>query len=588
MPPDTTPPRHPLANLWRIRSYVRPYASQMVTMVAAAALGVGAGIVIPLVTQRVVDGPIRSGDAIGLPLLGALALALGVTEALAAFVRRWIHASAAVGLENQIRNDLYAHLQRLPVEFHDRWQTGQLVSRAGSDLGVMRRFISFGLIFLIINLATYVTVSVMLINLYWPLGLLVTFGAVPLALISRAFEKRYIVMSRQMQDKQDDVATFVEESAVGIRAIKSFGRRRHVSAKFDTGARALHDIGVGKARLVGKYWSLFDIVPNSMLAAILLIGSLAVARGDLTLGSLVAFVALMLMLVWPVDSLGWLLTTGQEAATAADRLYEVLDTVPTIMDRPGAVEMHDGPGRLRLEGVDFTYPGADKPILHDINLDIAPGETVALVGITGSGKTTLTALIPRLYDVTAGRITVDGRDIRDLKLESLRRLVSTAFEDPTLFSASVRENLTLGHPDATDAQVDEALRIAQAEFVHDLPWGLNTRIGEQGLSLSGGQRQRLALARAVLGRPRVLVLDDPLSALDVHTEALVEEALARVLAGTTALLVVHRPSTVALADRVALLEGGTITHVGTHSDLMATVPSYRAVLSATAEEVTVR
>ncbi len=588
MPPDTTPPRHPLANLWRIRSYVRPYARQMVTMVAAAALGVGASIVIPLVTQRVVDGPIRSGDASGLPLLGALALALGVTEAVAAFVRRWIHASAAVGLENQIRNDLYAHLQRLPVEFHDRWQTGQLVSRAGSDLGVMRRFISFGLIFLIINLATYVTVSVMLINLYWPLGLLVTFGAVPLALISRAFEKRYIVMSRQMQDKQDDVATFVEESAVGIRAIKSFGRRRHVSAKFDTGATALHDIGVGKARLVGKYWSLFDIVPNSMLAAILLIGSLAVARGDLTLGSLVAFVALMLMLVWPVDSLGWLLTTGQEAATAADRLYEVLDTVPTIMDRPGAVEMHDGPGRLRLEGVDFTYPGADQPILHDINLDIAPGETVALVGITGSGKTTLTALVPRLYDVTAGRITVDGRDIRDLKLESLRRLVSTAFEDPTLFSASVRENLTLGHPDATDDQVDEALRIAQAEFVHDLPWGLNTRIGEQGLSLSGGQRQRLALARAVLGRPRVLVLDDPLSALDVHTEALVEEALARVLAGTTALLVVHRPSTVALADRVALLEGGTITHVGTHSELMATVPSYRAVLSATAEEVTVR
>src|SRR5215211_5254964 len=347
MPPDRTPPRHPLANLWRIQSYVRPYAGQMVTMVATAALGVGASIVVPLVTQRVVDGPVKSGDAGGLPLLGLLALLLGVAEAFMAFVRRWIHASAALGLETQIRNDLYAHLQRLPVAFHDRWQTGQLVSRAGSDLGVIRRFISFGLIFLLIYTATYLTVSALLINLYWPLGLLVAFGAVPLALISQRFERKYLVLSRRMQDQQDDVATFVEESAVGIRAIKSFGRRRFVSAKFDTGATALHDTAVRKARLVAKFWSLFDIVPNAMLATILLVGSLAVARGELSIGSLVSFVALMLMLVWPVDSLGWLLSVGQEAATAADRLYEVLDTEPSIMDRPGAVEVRDGPGHLR-------------------------------------------------------------------------------------------------------------------------------------------------------------------------------------------------------------------------------------------------
>jgi ATP-binding cassette subfamily B protein len=556
----------------------------MVTMVAAAALGVGASIVVPLVTQRVVDGPVMDGDPSGLPLLGALALGLGVAEALMAFIRRWIHATVAAGLENQIRTDLYAHLQRLPIAFHDQWQTGQLVSRAGSDLSVIRRFISFGLIFLLINTATYVTVSILLINLYWPLGVLVAFGAVPLGFISRRFEQRYLVMSRRMQDQQDEVATFVEESAVGIRAIKSFGRRRHVAARFDRGAAGLRDLGVGKARLVARYWPLFDIVPNVLLATVLVVGSLAVARGDLTIGGLVAFVTLMLMLVWPIDSLGWLLTTGQEAATAADRLYEVLDTKPSIVDRPGAVEVRDGRGHLRFEGVGFRYPDAAAPVLHDIDLDVRPGETLALVGVTGSGKTSLTALVPRLYDVTAGRITLDGRDIRDLRLGSLRRLVSTAFEDPTLFSASVRENLTLGRPDSTDDEVAEALRIAQAEFVHELPWGLATRIGEQGLSLSGGQRQRLALARAVLGRPRVLVLDDPLSALDVHTEALVEAALTRVLAGTTAVLVVHRPSTVALADRVALLEGGTITAVGTHSVLMATVPSYRSVLSATADE----
>jgi ATP-binding cassette subfamily B protein len=586
MPPDTKPPRHPLANLWRIRTYLRPYALQMVLMVATAGLGVGASIVVPLVTQRVVDGPVRAGDAHGLPLLAALAIALGIAEAGMAFLRRWMHASAASGLENAIRNDLYAHLQRLPVSFHDRWQSGQLVSRAFSDLNVIRRFLSFGLVFLIINTATYVVVSVLLINLYWPLGLLVTFGAVPLAVISREFERRYLVMSRQMQDQQDDVATFVEESAVGIRAIKSFGRRPFVKAKFDTGAVSLHDIAVGKARLVARFWAAFDVVPNVLLATILLVGSLAVARGELTIGTLVAFVALLLMLVWPVDSLGWLLTVGQEAATAADRLYEVLDTKPSIVDRPDAGGTHDGPGRLRFENVSFQYPGAKRPVLHGVDLDIAPGETLALVGATGSGKSTLTALAPRLYDVTSGRITLDGRDIRDLTLPALRTIASTAFEDPTLFSASVRENLTLGRPDATDDEIGEALRIAQAEFVHELPWGLDTRIGEQGLSLSGGQRQRLALARAVLGRPRVLVLDDPLSALDVHTEALVEEALARVLVGTTALLVVHRPSTVALADRVALLEGGTITAVGTHSELMATVPSYRDVLSATAEEVT--
>jgi ATP-binding cassette subfamily B protein len=584
MPPDTKP-RHPLANLWRIRHYVRPYTGQMVTMLVTAALGVGASIAVPLVTQRVVDGPISRGDASGLPLLALLALALGLLEAGMAFIRRWCHAVVASGMENHIRDDLFAHLQRLPVAFHDRWQTGQLVSRVTSDLSVIRRFLSFGIIFLLINIATYITVVGLLINMYWPLGLVVAAGAFPLLVISQKFERHYMAISRQMQDQQGDVATFVEESAVGIRAIKSFGRRRHVYKRFDKGARLLHDSAVRKARMVAKYWPLFDIVPNALLATVLLVGALAVAGGSLSIGGLVAFVTLTLMLVWPVDALGWLLATGQEAATAADRLYEVFDTVPSIVDRPDAVQVDTGRGHLRFEGVTFGYPGAAAPVLRDINLDIAPGETVALVGVTGSGKSTLTALVPRLYDVSDGRITLDGRDIRDLRLSSLRKLISTAFEDPTLFSASVRENLTLGRPDASDEQVQEALRVAQAEFVHELPWGLDTRIGEQGMSLSGGQRQRLALARAVLGRPRVLVLDDPLSALDVHTEALVEEALRRVLAGTTALLVVHRPSTVALADRVALLEGGTITAVGTHSELMATVPSYRDVLSASAEEM---
>src|SRR5215475_3547020 len=271
--------------------------------------------------------------------------------------------------------------------------------------------------------------------------------------------------------------------------------------------------------------------------------------------------------------------------TAADRIYEVQDSEVTIKDRPYAIALAatEVTGRLRFEGVRFAFPDAAEPVLRGIDLDIRAGETMALVGVTGSGKSALISLVPRLYDVTGGRVTIDGHDIRDLPLDNLRDLLGVAFEEPTLFSMSVRENLTLGRPDATDEQVTEAIDVAQAHFVYELPWGLTTRVGEQGLSLSGGQRQRLALARAVLGRPRVLVLDDPLSALDVHTEALVEEALASVLAGSTALIVVHRPSTVALADRVALLEDGVITHVGTHSELLATVPAYRAVLSAEAE-----
>jgi ATP-binding cassette, subfamily B, bacterial len=574
-----------MRSLWRIRSYVRPYTGQMVLMLVAAGLAVGMSIVVPLVTAKVVDGPIVDGNKAGLIPLGILALTLGVLEAGLVFIRRWVQSYAALGIETAIRNDLYAHLQRLPVSFHDQWQAGQLLSRATSDLSTIRRFLSFGLIYLVVNLATFIVVVGLLIHLYAPLGVLVAVSAIPLFLISRGLAKAYLTASRQVQDQQGDLATFVEESAVGVRMIRSFGRSQHVGETFRGTARTLHDSSVRKAVLVARFWSLLDLVPMLTLGLTLLFGALAVSKDLMSLGDLVAFVSLMLMLVWPVDSLGWIVANGQEAMTAADRIYEVFDTEPDITDRPGSITMTEVTGELTFENVSFTYPGADQPVLHDVNLKVRPGETMAIVGMTGSGKTTLTALVPRLYDVTSGSITIDGVDVRDLTLHSLRSVVSTAFEDPTLFSASVHENLTLGFPDASDDEVEQALSIAQARFAHDLPWGLDTRIGEQGMSLSGGQRQRLALARAVVAEPSILVLDDPLSALDVHTEALVEQALRQVLAGTTALLVVHRPSTVALADRVALLEGGTIRAVGTHSELMRDVPSYRAVLSQRPEAV---
>jgi len=486
---------------------------------------------------------------------------------------------SALGIETDLRDHLYAHLQRLPVTFHDRWQSGQLLSRATGDLATIRRFLGFGFVFLVVNATVLVVVEVLLLLTYWPLGLLVALSGLPLTIGSLHFERRYAVQARRVQDLQGELATTAEESAGGIRAIKSFGRRRLKLAEFTEAARTLRAAELSKIRVLALFWALIEVHPQLVLSVIVLFGAVAVAHGALTLGTLVAFVSLFLLLVWPIESLGWILAQAQEADTAAERIYEVLDTPPTVTDRPGVRPVSISEGRLRFERVGFHYPGSARPVLQDVELEIAPGETVALVGATGSGKTTVTALVPRLYDATDGRVTIDGTDVRDLPLGQLRTLVATAFEDPTLFSASVRENLTLGRAAASDEEVAEAVRVAQAEFVYDLPWGLDTRIGEQGLSLSGGQRQRLALARAVLGRPRLLVLDDPLSALDVHTEALVEQALRRVLARTTALVVAHRPSTVLLADRVALLAGGTIAAVGTHSELLATVPEYRALLA---------
>jgi ATP-binding cassette subfamily B protein len=548
-------------------------------MTAAALASELAPAAVPLIAQRVVDDAIRTHDRGALLPLSGLALLLGALEALAVLVRRWVMSKAALGVETDIRRDLYGHLQGLPVSFHDRWQSGQLLSRATEDLSTIRRFLGFALVFLVVNSTVCVVVGILLFFSYWPLALVVVVFAVPLVITTRHFEVRYSTISRRAQDLGGELTTSVEESAGGIGTIRSFGRRKLVLGRFMNQAKELREVQLEKVRVLAYFWAVLEIFPQIVLALVTLGGGIAVANGQLSLGGLVAFVSLFLMLQWPIDSLGWLTAQAQEAETAAERVYEVLDTPSAVLDRPGVQPMRAVSGRLRLDGVGFRYPGGDHDVLHDVTLDIAPGETVALVGATGSGKTTLTALIPRLYDVTAGRVLLDDTDVRDIPLAQLRQAVAVAFEEPTLFSVSARENLTFGRPDATDAEVEEALRVAQAEFVYDLPWGLDTRLGEQGLTLSGGQRQRLALARAVLGRPRVLVLDDPLSALDVHTEALVEQALRRVLSGTTALVVAHRASTVLLADRVALLIDGTLAAVGTHSELLAEVPAYRDLLA---------
>jgi ATP-binding cassette, subfamily B, bacterial len=608
MPPEqvsaaTHAPRRnqPLAALWRTRSYLRPYLGRLIFMLAAACAAVAAEILIPLLTKSVIDGAITHGNRELLLVLGLAATALGVTEAMLNLLRRWVQARAVTGMEMAMRDDLYAHLQRLEPGFHDEWQSGQLLSRATTDLSAIRRFAGFGVIFFITNLVTFAIVTVLLIHLNWWLGLLTTGVFLPVAAVCTWFERRYTVLARRSQDQQGDLATYVEEAAAGIRVLKALGRRDEAAARHTGQARLVYQTQVSKARLRGSFWAFLDLIPNAVIGLLLLLGAVATSQHELTLGGLVAFITLTLLLVWPIEAMGYILASGQEAATAAQRVYEILDTEPAIADppvhaappppaqarpvpaRPAAAGSRRAPARLVFDRVEFGYRGT-RPVLRGVCLELEPGKTLALTGATGAGKTTLLQLVPRLADPVAGRIVLDGTDVRALPLATLRTRVGCAFEEATLFSASVRENVSFGAPGATDEEIEQALTAAQAGFVHGLPWGLDTRIGEQGMTLSGGQRQRVALARAILARPSVLVLDDPLSALDVHTEEKVSRALRQVLAGTTALIVAHRPSTVALADRVALLADGVIAALGTHAELLRSQPRYRDLMTGDAGE----
>ncbi len=599
----------PVGALWRLRGYLKPFRVQMVVMLAAALGAVTAEICIPLLTESVVDGAIAHDDRRLLIPLALAAIGLGTAEALLNLIRRWIQADAVASMEKTIRDDMYAHLQRLQASFHDNWQSGQLLSRATTDLSSIRRFAGFGLIFLVTNVMTFVAVVALLIHLNWWLGLITGAVFAPVLPVCFRFEKRYRVLSRRVQDQQGDLATLIEEAATGIRVLKALGRGPQAAVRHGAQATEVYRTQVEKAGLLGSFWALLDLIPNAVIGIIIVLGVLAVSTGSLTLGGLVAFITLALQLVWPVEALGYIIASGQEAATAAQRVLEVFDAQPEITDKtqdldtersavralrpagtrgpappPQAARSAPPPqaarsarrsrGHLVFDHVAFTYPGAAEPVLRDIVLDLPPGQTVVLTGATGAGKSTLLQLVPRLADATSGSVRLNDTDIRDIPLDRLRAAVGCAFEDATLFSASVRENVMFGAPDADEAAVEAALTAAQARFAYDLPWGLDTRIGEQGMALSGGQRQRIALARAILAGPDVLILDDPLSALDVHTEERVTRALHEILAGATALVVAHRPSTVALADTVALLSGGVIAATGSHRHLLASNPEY--------------
>jgi ATP-binding cassette, subfamily B, bacterial len=583
--------------LFRLREYAGPALPFIVAGMVAALIAQLIALAIPQVLQSIVDGPLTDGDASAIWPLAGLVFGLGVLEAGMIALRRWFVLTPGTRVEARMRNALYAKLQDLPVSFHDRWPSGQLLSRAVSDLGLIRRWLSFGLVLLVVNLIVIVVGLVILVSMNWMLGAVFLVCSIPLWIVGYRFEGRYSEVSRRSQDQAGDLATAVEESVHGIRVLKAFGRGKHALSTFRAQAESLRSTEMEKARLDAGIWTWILVVPTVALAVCLVLGVWLAAQDALSVGELVAFFATATVLAWPIESIGFLLAFSVDARTATDRFFDILDSENQITDPERPVSVERPRGELVFTDVRFRYqdsPDRFGDLLDGVDLALEPGETMALVGLTGSGKTTLTALATRLYDVTGGSITLDGVDIRALTREELRTHIAMAFEDATLFSASVRDNVLLGRPELAGDEpgvraeaervLTEALRIAQAGFVYDLPDGVDTKVGEEGMSLSGGQRQRLALARAVAASPAVLVLDDPLSALDVATEAKVEAELRTVLASTTALIVAHRPSTVMLADRVALLEEGRITAVGTHSELLRESEHYAFVISSLEDE----
>jgi ATP-binding cassette subfamily B protein len=579
--------------LARLLPFAKPVLPRLGLGALSALLASLLALSIPLVLEVVVEGPIASGDLTQLTWGAAVILVLGLLEALMVWARRFFVIAPSTKVEYDLRTGFFERLQRLPVAFHDRWQSGQLLSRMMQDISMVRRWLAFGLVLLLVNTITIAVGAALLFRWHWALGTTFLIVCAPLWYAGYRFEKTYGTLTRRSQDQAGDLATSVEESVHGIRVLKAFGRGKHALLKFTRQAESLRETELSKARAVGWIWFWLVLLPDIAFALCLGVGIVLNQMGQLSVAELIAFFAMATVLRWPMESIGFLFSFLLDARTATDRIFEVFDEQNTIVDPEAPVSITQPRGALRFEGVHFRYQDAastERDLLDGIDLELQPGETMALVGLTGSGKTTLTTLPGRLYDVTAGRVTLDGVDVRDLTLHELRTHVGMAFEDATLFSQTVRENVLLGREDLVpgsreaEAVMREALQVAQAGFVDDLPDGPDTVIGEEGLSLSGGQRQRLALARAVAARPAVLVLDDPLSALDVDTEALVEDALREVLHSTTALVVAHRPSTVTLADRVALLEEGRVTAVGTHSELLRTSEHYRHVISSLEDE----
>jgi ABC-type multidrug transport system fused ATPase/permease subunit len=560
----------------RLLGFLRPYRWSLAVSVVLAVASQGTAIALVWVTKDVIDDAIRPRDERMLWIFIGVVVALGTARAILMMGRRFISGRQALGVEFDLRNALYAHLLRLSFRFYDRHQTGQLMSRATVDLQTVRFFLGYGLIFFFQHILTIVGVTAVMLVLEWRLALVaLAFTPVLVALAYRYSHVSHPIL-RDVQQKMADVATVAEENIVGVHVVKAFAREPQEQRKFERASESVFGQSVLANRQRALYVPLLAFVPLLAQGAVLLLGGWMVVHGSLTVGQFFAFNLFVTMLIMPLRMLGMWIGQAQRATASGERIFEVLDEEIEIGDVRDAAELPEGPGRIRFEQVAFAY--GDSLVLDGIDLEVEPGRTVALIGHTGSGKTTLASLVPRFYDVTSGRVTVDGVDVRDVKLPSLRREIGIVAQDPFLFSATVRENIAFGAPWATDEDVERVARLAQAhEFVAELPAGYDTLVGERGVTLSGGQRQRVAIARALIMNPRILVLDDATASVDATTEAKIRLGLREAMRGRTTLIIAHRLSTLALADELVVLDGGRIAARGTHDDLLATSPVYREI-----------
>jgi ATP-binding cassette subfamily B protein len=562
---------------FRLLGFLKPYKVSLVVSIVLACGSQAAQIAIIWIVGGVIDKAIAPHDSSLLRVYVWTIVALGVVKAGLMVGRRLISGKQALGVEMDLRQALYARLVKLSFRFYDTHQTGQLMSRATVDLQGVRFFLGYGLIFFFQNILVVVSVTAVLFFVQWKLAL-ITLAIVPF-LVALAY--RYSRVShptlRDVQQKLADVNTVAQESIVGVHVVKAFAQERAEATKFRRRSESVFDQTISANRQRAFYVPLISFIPMLAQSAVLLFGATMVKNGTLQVGDFVAFNLYLGMLVVPLRSLGMWIGQAQRATASGERIFQVIDEPEEVADRPAAIDLPTGRGDVRFENVAFEYLDG-RPVLRDVDLDVSAGRTIALIGHTGSGKSTLTSLVPRFYDVTGGRITVDGHDVRDLTLHSLRRAVGVISQDPFLFSATVRENIAFGAGDLPQEAVEEVARAAQAhEFIERLPQGYDTVIGERGITLSGGQRQRLAIARALAVDPRILVLDDATASVDATTEALIRVGLRGAMAGRTTFIIAHRLSTIALADEVVVLDQGRIAARGTHEKLITTSPIYREI-----------
>jgi ABC-type multidrug transport system fused ATPase/permease subunit len=561
----------------RLLGFLRPYKLSLIVSIVLAVGSQAAQIALIWITKNVIDDALAPHDEGKLwQYVGAI-VALGAVRAVLMAARRLISGRQALAVEMDMRQGLYSHLVRLSFGFYDRHQTGQLMSRATVDLQGVRFFLGYGLIFFFQNALTVISVTAVLFFFEWKLALIVL--AVMPILIAVAYRYSHVAHPtlRDVQQKLADVATVAEENIVGVHVVKSFAQEPQEAAKFHARSEDVFQQTLRANRQRALYVPFISWVPMLAQGAVLLIGARMVTSGELTVGGFVAFNLYLGMLIMPLRSLGMWIGQAQRATASGERIFEIMDEHEEIADQPGAIELPPGGGHLRFENLGFEYLEG-RPVLDGVDLDVAPGKTIALIGQTGSGKTTLTSLVPRFYDVTAGRVVIDGADVRDVQLTSLRHAIGVISQDPFLFSATVRENITFGAPELSDEEVERIARLAQAhEFVEQLPDGYETVIGERGITLSGGQRQRLAIARALAVDPRILILDDATASVDATTEARIRLGLREAMKNRTTVIIAHRLSTIALADEVVVLDQGRIVARGEHDELLETSTVYRDI-----------